>query len=215
MHVDTASDIDDNESAADSSDLTEDDATLSAMFKASGLPASLKVASLSARVLSSLAGRAIASTAFASSSSAATSAALVLLFLVDIAISSTRGLIWRQAKFKNQRFKLFKLKSKKFIKIFMLGTDDDGNLFSLDSSFDIFSENDDGDYDNDFTDSPGEAEMNALTTDVDSIPTPASDDLQADLFGVIPPPASAHAVWTDPCDEIDMCTDPTVHSAIA
>eukprot|EP00965_Chrysotila_dentata_P035586 1184307-Pleurochrysis_carterae.AAC.1 len=41
MHVDTASDIDD-ESAADSNDMTEDDAALFAMFNASGLPASLK-----------------------------------------------------------------------------------------------------------------------------------------------------------------------------
>eukprot|EP00965_Chrysotila_dentata_P080357 2651210-Pleurochrysis_carterae.AAC.1 len=42
-HVDTASDIDDGESAADSSnDMSEDDATLFAMFKAFGLPASLK-----------------------------------------------------------------------------------------------------------------------------------------------------------------------------
>eukprot|EP00965_Chrysotila_dentata_P082238 2714213-Pleurochrysis_carterae.AAC.1 len=65
----------------------------------------------------------------------------------------------------------------------MLGTDDDGNLFSLDSPLDVFSENDDGDYDNDSADSPGQAEMNALTTDVDNTPTPSSDDLQADLFG--------------------------------
>eukprot|EP00965_Chrysotila_dentata_P090253 2978298-Pleurochrysis_carterae.AAC.1 len=43
MHVDTASDIDDNESAAGSNGMTEDDATLFAMFKASGLPPSLKV----------------------------------------------------------------------------------------------------------------------------------------------------------------------------
>eukprot|EP00965_Chrysotila_dentata_P033575 1118109-Pleurochrysis_carterae.AAC.1 len=44
MHVDTASDIDDDESAAaDSNEMTEDDATLFiTMFKASGLPASLK-----------------------------------------------------------------------------------------------------------------------------------------------------------------------------
>eukprot|EP00965_Chrysotila_dentata_P142512 4711170-Pleurochrysis_carterae.AAC.1 len=42
MHIDTASDIDDDESAADSNEMTEDDGTLSAMFKASGLPASLK-----------------------------------------------------------------------------------------------------------------------------------------------------------------------------
>eukprot|EP00965_Chrysotila_dentata_P110563 3652990-Pleurochrysis_carterae.AAC.1 len=43
MHVvDTASDIDDDESAADSNDMNVDDATLFAMFKASGLPASLK-----------------------------------------------------------------------------------------------------------------------------------------------------------------------------
>eukprot|EP00965_Chrysotila_dentata_P156806 5181180-Pleurochrysis_carterae.AAC.1 len=42
MHVDTASDIDDDESAANSNDMTEDDATLIAMFKASGLPALLK-----------------------------------------------------------------------------------------------------------------------------------------------------------------------------
>eukprot|EP00965_Chrysotila_dentata_P069176 2286069-Pleurochrysis_carterae.AAC.1 len=42
MHVDTASDIDDDEFAADSNDMIEDDATLFAMLKASGLPASLK-----------------------------------------------------------------------------------------------------------------------------------------------------------------------------
>eukprot|EP00965_Chrysotila_dentata_P065664 2176117-Pleurochrysis_carterae.AAC.1 len=42
MHVDTASDIDDDESTAESNDLTEDDAMLFARFKASGLPASLK-----------------------------------------------------------------------------------------------------------------------------------------------------------------------------
>eukprot|EP00965_Chrysotila_dentata_P102342 3378421-Pleurochrysis_carterae.AAC.1 len=65
----------------------------------------------------------------------------------------------------------------------MLGTDNDGNLFSLDSSLDTFSENEDGDYDNDSADSPGKPEMNALTTDIDSISTPASDDWHADLFG--------------------------------
>eukprot|EP00965_Chrysotila_dentata_P117730 3890223-Pleurochrysis_carterae.AAC.1 len=92
----------------------------------------------------------------------------------------------------------------------MLGTDNDGNLFSLDSSLDVFSENDDGDYDNVFKDSFGEAEMNAVITDVDYTPTPSSDDWQADLFGIIPPPASAHAAWTHSCcGEIDMCTDPT------
>eukprot|EP00965_Chrysotila_dentata_P098994 3273988-Pleurochrysis_carterae.AAC.1 len=42
MHVDTASDIDDDESAAHSNDISENDATLFAMFKACGLPASLK-----------------------------------------------------------------------------------------------------------------------------------------------------------------------------
>eukprot|EP00965_Chrysotila_dentata_P025730 854767-Pleurochrysis_carterae.AAC.1 len=43
MHVDTASDIDDDESAADGNDMTENEGTLFAsMFKASGLPASLK-----------------------------------------------------------------------------------------------------------------------------------------------------------------------------
>eukprot|EP00965_Chrysotila_dentata_P027181 902543-Pleurochrysis_carterae.AAC.1 len=41
MHFDAASDIDDDESTADSNDMTEDDANLFAMFKASGLPASL------------------------------------------------------------------------------------------------------------------------------------------------------------------------------
>eukprot|EP00965_Chrysotila_dentata_P060303 1998896-Pleurochrysis_carterae.AAC.1 len=75
----------------------------------------------------------------------------------------------------------------------MLGIDDDGNLFSLDSSFDNFSENDGGDYDYDSADFPGQAEMNAVITDVDNTPTPALDDWQADFFGVIPPPASAHA----------------------
>eukprot|EP00965_Chrysotila_dentata_P115919 3832054-Pleurochrysis_carterae.AAC.1 len=58
---------------------------------------------------------------------------------------------------------------------------------------DIFSENEDGDYDNDSADSPGKPEMNAVTTDVYSISTPASDDWHVDLFGVIPPPTSAHA----------------------
>eukprot|EP00965_Chrysotila_dentata_P060722 2011838-Pleurochrysis_carterae.AAC.1 len=42
MHVDTASDIDNDESTADINDITEDDATLFAIFKASELPASLK-----------------------------------------------------------------------------------------------------------------------------------------------------------------------------
>eukprot|EP00965_Chrysotila_dentata_P078328 2581296-Pleurochrysis_carterae.AAC.1 len=76
---------------------------------------------------------------------------------------------------------------------FMLGTNEDGNLFSLDSSLDIFSESEDGDYDNGSSNSPGEPEMNAVNTDVDSISTSASDDWHADLFGVTPPPASAHA----------------------
>eukprot|EP00965_Chrysotila_dentata_P181368 5986092-Pleurochrysis_carterae.AAC.1 len=97
----------------------------------------------------------------------------------------------------------------------MLGTDDDGNLFSLNSSLDIFSEKDDGDYDDDSADSPCKAEMNAVTTDVNNTSTPVLDDWQADLFGVIPSPVSAHAAWTDDCDEIDMCTEPTVRSAIA
>eukprot|EP00965_Chrysotila_dentata_P047877 1588150-Pleurochrysis_carterae.AAC.1 len=58
--------------------------------------------------------------------------------------------------------------------------------------------------------------MNSVTTDVDNTPTPSTDDWQADLFGVIPSPASAHAAWTDDCsDDIDMCTDPTVLKAIA
>eukprot|EP00965_Chrysotila_dentata_P199680 6179534-Pleurochrysis_carterae.AAC.1 len=60
-------------------------------------------------------------------------------------------------------------------------------------SLDIFSKNNDGDYDNDSADSPGHAEMNAVTTDVDNNPSPASDDWQADLSRVIPPPASRHA----------------------
>eukprot|EP00965_Chrysotila_dentata_P178221 5886342-Pleurochrysis_carterae.AAC.1 len=42
MHVHTASKIDDDEFAADSNNMSEDDATLFAMFKASGLPTSLK-----------------------------------------------------------------------------------------------------------------------------------------------------------------------------
>eukprot|EP00965_Chrysotila_dentata_P016311 539270-Pleurochrysis_carterae.AAC.1 len=42
MLVDRASDIDDDESAADSNAISEDNATLFAMFKASGLSASLK-----------------------------------------------------------------------------------------------------------------------------------------------------------------------------
>eukprot|EP00965_Chrysotila_dentata_P254455 6211875-Pleurochrysis_carterae.AAC.5 len=42
MHVDTASDIDDDKSADDSNDMTEDDATLFTMFNASGQPASLQ-----------------------------------------------------------------------------------------------------------------------------------------------------------------------------
>eukprot|EP00965_Chrysotila_dentata_P176006 5811328-Pleurochrysis_carterae.AAC.1 len=42
MHVGTASEIDDDESAVDINDMTEDDATLFAIFKASRLQASLK-----------------------------------------------------------------------------------------------------------------------------------------------------------------------------
>eukprot|EP00965_Chrysotila_dentata_P007406 240119-Pleurochrysis_carterae.AAC.1 len=42
MHLDTASDIDDDEFTADSNDMNDDDATLFAMFKGTGLPASLK-----------------------------------------------------------------------------------------------------------------------------------------------------------------------------
>eukprot|EP00965_Chrysotila_dentata_P158843 5247132-Pleurochrysis_carterae.AAC.1 len=42
MHVDTGSDIDNDEFAADCNDMTEDNATHFAMSKASGLPASLK-----------------------------------------------------------------------------------------------------------------------------------------------------------------------------
>eukprot|EP00965_Chrysotila_dentata_P148887 4916751-Pleurochrysis_carterae.AAC.1 len=54
--------------------------------------------------------------------------------------------------------------------------------------------------------------MNAVTTDVNNTSSyPALDDWQADLFGVISPPVSAHAAWADDCDEIDMCTEPTVH----
>eukprot|EP00965_Chrysotila_dentata_P036065 1200365-Pleurochrysis_carterae.AAC.2 len=75
----------------------------------------------------------------------------------------------------------------------MLGIDEDGDLFSLDSSLDIFSETDDGDYDEDSADCPGEAEMNAATTDVNNTSNPTLDDWQADLFGGIPPPVSAHA----------------------
>eukprot|EP00965_Chrysotila_dentata_P118114 3903849-Pleurochrysis_carterae.AAC.1 len=65
------------------------------------------------------------------------------------------------------------------------------------------------------TDDEGKAEMNAVTPDLDNIPTPASDDWQGYLFGVIPPPSSAHAAWTDDCDNIDMSIDPTVRSAIS
>eukprot|EP00965_Chrysotila_dentata_P115471 3815899-Pleurochrysis_carterae.AAC.1 len=42
MHADMGSDINDDESAADSNDMTEVDATLFAMFKASRPPASVK-----------------------------------------------------------------------------------------------------------------------------------------------------------------------------
>eukprot|EP00965_Chrysotila_dentata_P031033 1033247-Pleurochrysis_carterae.AAC.1 len=58
--------------------------------------------------------------------------------------------------------------------------------------------------------------MNAVTNDLDNTSTPASDDWQAEIFGAIPPPASAHAAWTNNCcDEIDMCTDLAVLNAIA
>eukprot|EP00965_Chrysotila_dentata_P047642 1579868-Pleurochrysis_carterae.AAC.1 len=57
--------------------------------------------------------------------------------------------------------------------------------------------------------------MNAVITDLDNTPTPVSNDWQADLFGVIPPPASAHAAWTDDCDDIDVSIDPTVRCAIS
>eukprot|EP00965_Chrysotila_dentata_P181148 5980086-Pleurochrysis_carterae.AAC.1 len=42
MHVNTASDVDDDESAVDSNYMSKGDATLFAMIKASGLPALLK-----------------------------------------------------------------------------------------------------------------------------------------------------------------------------
>eukprot|EP00965_Chrysotila_dentata_P088554 2924507-Pleurochrysis_carterae.AAC.1 len=57
--------------------------------------------------------------------------------------------------------------------------------------------------------------MNAVTTDLDNTLTPVSNDWQADLFGVISPPASAHAAWTDDCNDVDVSIDPTVHCAIS
>eukprot|EP00965_Chrysotila_dentata_P122478 4047835-Pleurochrysis_carterae.AAC.1 len=45
--------------------------------------------------------------------------------------------------------------------------------------------------------------------------TPSTDDWGADFFGVILPPASAHATWAADDDEIDTCTDPTVRNTIA
>eukprot|EP00965_Chrysotila_dentata_P009848 321359-Pleurochrysis_carterae.AAC.4 len=57
--------------------------------------------------------------------------------------------------------------------------------------------------------------------------TPPTIHLEAaDLFGIIPRPANAHAAWTDDCcdeaawtndccDETNMCTDPTVLKEIA
>eukprot|EP00965_Chrysotila_dentata_P169804 5604724-Pleurochrysis_carterae.AAC.1 len=79
----------------------------------------------------------------------------------------------------------------------MLGTDNDGNLFSLRSSIDNFSETDDADSGDDSAHLFGKAEMNAVTIDVDNTSTPASDDWQLDLFGFISPPvSSAHAAWT-------------------
>eukprot|EP00965_Chrysotila_dentata_P233897 6199860-Pleurochrysis_carterae.AAC.3 len=62
-------------------------------------------------------------------------------------------------------------------KTFMLGTDDDVNLFSLASSLDIFFETDNGEAcDNDSAGSPGGAEMNAATTDVDNSSASAPDN---------------------------------------
>eukprot|EP00965_Chrysotila_dentata_P140304 4638396-Pleurochrysis_carterae.AAC.1 len=57
------------------------------------------------------------------------------------------------------------------------------SLASTLPSLDFFSENDNDDYDNDSAYSSGEAEMNAVTTDVNITSTPALDDWQADLFG--------------------------------
>eukprot|EP00965_Chrysotila_dentata_P126015 4164681-Pleurochrysis_carterae.AAC.2 len=168
-----------------------------------------RVASLFARLLSSPALQATASAEFASSIFAPTTASLVLLFLTDMK-SSVQRIFWRQAQVQQRALQRFKLKSKKFNKTFMLGIDDDGNLFSLDSSLDIFFDTDDGDYDDDSTNSPGEAEMTAVYTDVDSSSTPTSADRQADLIGVISPPVNAQAAWTDDHNEIDMHTDPTV-----
>eukprot|EP00965_Chrysotila_dentata_P214255 6188093-Pleurochrysis_carterae.AAC.4 len=47
---------------------------------------------------------------------------------------------------------------------------------SLDSWLDMFSDTNDGDDYDDSADSPGEVEMKAVTSDVDNIFTPASDD---------------------------------------
>eukprot|EP00965_Chrysotila_dentata_P162795 5376188-Pleurochrysis_carterae.AAC.1 len=78
----------------------------------------------------------------------------------------------------------------------MLGTDDEGNLFSNDLSLKSSPRTKTATTIMTppiLPNFPGEPEMNAVTTDVNSISTPASDYWQADLFGVIPPPASAHA----------------------
>eukprot|EP00965_Chrysotila_dentata_P185162 6112393-Pleurochrysis_carterae.AAC.1 len=114
-----------------------------------------------------------------------------------MAIQQYNGSSGDKQKFKDQRFKRFTLKSKKLNKTVMLGTDDDGNLFSLSSPLDIFSETDHGDCDGDSADSLGDA---AVSTDVDNISASSSYDWQADFFGVIPPTASAHAAWTDDCE---------------
>eukprot|EP00965_Chrysotila_dentata_P239082 6202884-Pleurochrysis_carterae.AAC.1 len=108
----TSSDLDNDESAANNNDkwTTEDDATVFARFRASGLPASLKAiscattssagatlqrtsirmaSSFGCLMLSSLAVQATASTPFASSSPAAPTgrAAFALSFLAGTAIS--------------------------------------------------------------------------------------------------------------------------------
>eukprot|EP00965_Chrysotila_dentata_P064676 2144602-Pleurochrysis_carterae.AAC.1 len=207
--------------------MTEDDATLFAVLKASGLPASLKGEILChnslgwGHVAKDKSGKPVCPSAVEPRRPGeCVNGVRFPKFRGNHSDSRPacpgghrhqqyKGSSGDKPKFKHMRFKCLKLKSKKCNKTYMLGTDDEGNFFSLDSSLDIFSENDDGDYDDDFANSPGEFEMNAVTTDVDSTPRPASDDWQAALFGVIPPPASAVAAWTDDCCDIDMCTDPT------
>eukprot|EP00965_Chrysotila_dentata_P039905 1325786-Pleurochrysis_carterae.AAC.1 len=172
MHVNAAGGENDHDNA-DNNDMTDDSATLIALYKASGLPISLKGASLAvcpSAVKPRRPGDCID----------------CIRFLKLRGNSSGTGLPASGGlKFKNQRFKHFKLKSNKLNKTFFLGTDEDGNIFSLNSTLDDIPEGNESDCAKRTDDVALEAETNTVNTDGDiASATPFSNDnWQSDFFG--------------------------------